>query len=47
MLVKPLTASDEQFRLAIARSDMSHISIWVDTGICEAKFQNVSCSVAA
>ena len=31
----------------MARSDMIHISMWVDSGISEAKSQKLSCAVWA
>ena len=31
----------------MARSDMAHISMWVDSGISETKSQKVSCALAA
>ena len=31
----------------MARSDITHISMWVDSGISETKSQNVSCALAA
>ncbi|MCY1383377.1 hypothetical protein D9M69_714980 [compost metagenome] len=31
----------------MARSDMSHMSMWVDSGISDTKSQNVSCADAA
>ena len=32
---------------AVARSDISHISVWLDSGISETKSQKASCALAA
>ena len=31
----------------MARSDMIHMSMWVDSGVSEAKSQKLSCAVCA
>ena len=36
-----------RYERGMARSDMTHISMWVDSGAREAKSQKVSCAVWA
>ncbi len=36
-----------RYERGMPRSDMTHISMWVDSGVKEAKSQNVSCALWA
>ena len=36
-----------RYERGIARSDIAHMSMWVDSGMSDTKSQNVSCAVAA